>query len=296
MQKLKTFFYSITRSVTSPEYYADILKARLSFSIKYLVFLQFLLALFTTAFFMAVVALFDLSGVITNLKSSYPRDLVVRYQDGKLLLNQTTPFRIPLQRVLDAAASEDFRYLLTYESDENIRGAADVLAQQSFIVATETTVYVRDDEQSGMQTFLYDKQIEDTEVRSETIDGWLHGVENSPIVTQKWYVPLAGLLIFVILFSLFVLSALIVAAVYGVVVWVLGKLFAEQLLAGQTLSFVKAFQVVIHSMTLTSLLQVIVNTVAQSDVFSGLLYIVATVSWTVFLLYRTFHPTQKESK
>jgi hypothetical protein len=296
MQKLKTFFNSIIRSLTSPGYYADILKANLSFSIKYLVFLQFLIALVITVFFMALVAAFDLPRVIADIKSSYPKDLIMRYQDGKLLLNQTTPFRVPLHGALDIAASENFNYLFTYENDENIKGAADVLAQKSFIVATETTLYVRDDEYSGMQAFPHDSEVGNSEVRAENIDGWLNTVATSPFVTQKWYVPLAGLIIFAVLFPLFVISALIVAAIYAAVFWLLGKIFAEQLLAGQTLPFSKAFQVVIHSMTLTSLLQFVVNTVTQTDIFTGTVHITTTIAWTVFLLYRTFHPTQKESK
>lgn len=101
MSKLKTFAITFRKSLTNPGYYADILSAPFSFSLKYLFALLFFIALirgiaFSIAFIPTVP---KIPGYIEEtkqiIKSLYPVGLTVTIKDGALRSNVDEPYYIP---------------------------------------------------------------------------------------------------------------------------------------------------------------------------------------------------------
>ena len=81
MKKLKTFFYSLKRSVSDPSYYREIIKTKFDFSLKYLFFLVFII---TTAHLVSFAFKYPslrhsfkeyLPTIVNNIKNVYPKDL-----------------------------------------------------------------------------------------------------------------------------------------------------------------------------------------------------------------------------
>ncbi|MBW7960386.1 DUF1189 family protein [Patescibacteria group bacterium] len=100
MKKLKTFFYSLKRSVSDPSYYREIIKTKFDFSLKYLFFLVFII---TTAHLVSFAFKYPslrhsfkeyLPTIINNIKNVYPKDLEITIKDGRLSTNRDKPFII----------------------------------------------------------------------------------------------------------------------------------------------------------------------------------------------------------
>lgn len=101
MNKLIAFANTLKKSLTNPGYYADILSAPFSFSLKYLFVLLFLIALirgivFSIAFIPTVP---KIPGYIEEskqvIKNLYPPGLTVTIKDGSLRTNVDEPYYIP---------------------------------------------------------------------------------------------------------------------------------------------------------------------------------------------------------
>lgn len=289
MQKLRTFFRTLLLSCTSPEYYADILKAKFSFSLSYLIFFTLLLSLVTTAKVVIPLAVFDVRETITSLQQDIPRGVILTLDEGRLSINQPLPYKIaiPGEKEIDT----DLQYVVVFESDENVQGMSDVVAQNSLAVVTQTALYFRkDDAQGKYETYYFGDSKESGSLSSEQVNQLIDQVKNHPFIAKKLYIPVIGifLLLFITFFS--VIGALIGAAVYGVAVLIMSRLLATQIMAGQLLSYSKAVQVTIHSSTLLILLQTLLNTLVPGHPFQGILYFVAFLGWTAFLLSKAHTP------
>ncbi len=100
MKKGRAFFYILKNSVFNLDYYQDVIKAPLSLSLKYFYCLLFLVALA----FIVPVAIFFLTlsprtaeiskRVQEEVATFYPRDLVLKINDGRLSINQEEPYFI----------------------------------------------------------------------------------------------------------------------------------------------------------------------------------------------------------
>src|SRR3989344_4178481 len=104
MKKIKRFFTIFKRSLLDPKYYHDILKAKFSFSLKYLYTLLFFLALIHALIFSAQIAVFIpliprfIETAKTVVQNTYPDELVITIKDGQLSTNVKEPYSIPLPK------------------------------------------------------------------------------------------------------------------------------------------------------------------------------------------------------
>jgi len=99
--RIKAFFYCLKRTFTSPDYYADILKAPFSFSLKFFYGFFFLYALILTSFVTVryLLPLGDLLKFLPDkLVEMYPSELEVTIKDGEVSTNVAEPYAIPLSR------------------------------------------------------------------------------------------------------------------------------------------------------------------------------------------------------
>lgn len=299
MQKIKTFLRSFVRSCTSPKYYAEIIKTRFSFSLKYLFVFQLATTLIIALFVMIPLAAFNAVDLLNNLKSVYPSDLDMTVQDGRLSINQPLPYRVALpgmiqdDMMLDSGLEgtneyADIRYLAVFESDEYVQGADDVFDQNAFMVFTESTMYIREDDGRGLRVYPIPEG-EDFTLTSGMVNDTFSKITNSAFVQYKLYLPLVFLFFVLIFLPMMIVFSLLVVALFGFFVWLMTKLLAGPLLAGQALSYTKAVQVSIHSLTLINVLQALLGIIGEGELLTGGKFLLAFLAWTAFVLHQSFH-------
>lgn len=299
MQKIRTFIRSFVRSCTSPKYYAEIIKTRFSFSLKYLAVFQFLTTLIVSLFVLVPLAAFDVVGTLNSLKGMYPQDLDISVTNGRLSINKPLPYRIALpaafrdSAMIDSAVTEenyptDLQYLVVFESDEYVQGADDVLDQRAVFVLTETTMYIREDDGQGLRVYPIPEGENFTLTPGMVNDGF-NKVTGSPFIQNKLYVPLLFAFFFLILLPIMFIGSLIMVAVYGFFVWLMTKILSGPLLAGQVLSYTKAVQVSIHSLTLINVLHFLLRALGEGQLLEGGKFLLAFLVWTGFVLHQSFH-------
>ncbi len=99
MKKIKAFIYVFTKSLTSPNYYNDVIKTGFAFSIKYYLSLIAILSLLiATGVTIRLVPQVNstVSDIATQAKTIYPDDLIFTMQDGTWDVNRPQPFIVPM--------------------------------------------------------------------------------------------------------------------------------------------------------------------------------------------------------
>jgi len=97
MKKIKTFFYSFKNSILSTEYYKDIVKADVNFSIKYFVMLSFLASVITVSYMSVTLVPKTMSEIkffYQEAENIYPDDLVIEFKDSSWTANKEEPIFI----------------------------------------------------------------------------------------------------------------------------------------------------------------------------------------------------------
>lgn len=296
MQKIKTFLRSLWLSCTSPTYYAEILRTKFSFSLKYLFVFQFVITLVVAAFVLLPVSQINVVGILNNVKTIYPSDLEVSVQDGKLAINQPLPYRVSLPAMMDDqmrftrsnSEDSDIKYLVVFDSDANIKGAADVYAEDAFAVVTESTIYTREGEREGLRVNAIPNE-ESFTVNRSMVDQAFGKITSSKFVQQKLYLPLLAVFFVVIVLPMMVIGSLVMVAVYGFFVWLMAKILKTWMMAGQELSYMKAVQVSIHSLTLVNVLHFVLRWIGEGRILDGGKFWIAFLVWTAFVLYQSLH-------
>lgn len=295
MQKIKTFLRSFWLSCTSPKYYAEILRTRFSFSLKYLFVFQFVATLIIGAFVLIPLSAVNVVGLLENVRAIYPAELAVQVDDGRLSINQPLPYKVAIPDFSNQLGSKDWdiedsdvRYLVVFDSDENIQGASDVYDQDAFAVVTETTVYTRDGESDGLRVNSIPED-ETFTVNEEMVNDGFNKVTGSPFIQQKLYIPLVAVILLLIILPLMLLGSLIMVAIYGFFVWLMARILKNWMMAGQVLSYTKAVQVSIHSLTLVNVVHFGLGLIGEGEIISGGKFFLAFLVWTGFVLYQSLH-------
>lgn len=107
MNPLKTFFYSLKKSLFDPKYYQDVAKASFGFSFKYLLCLLFILTfiriLSFTGIYLKKQPLIqpEINKIMIYAENFYPKDLKLKIQNGQLSTNVKEPFIFDLEKKVD---------------------------------------------------------------------------------------------------------------------------------------------------------------------------------------------------
>jgi len=99
---------------------------------------------------------------------------------------------------------------------------------------------------------------------------------------------LAGIFLFIVLPAI-LLGSLVTVAVYGFFVWLMAKVLKSWMMAGQTLTYSKAVQVSIHSLTLINVLHFVLRWIGEGKILDGGTFLLAFLVWTGFVLYQSLH-------
>jgi hypothetical protein len=294
MNKLRTFFRTLFKSLTSPQYYTDVLRAKFSFSLTYFFVLQLFLAGLTTLRILVPVTVFDVPKLANEAVKLYPADLVITAKEGHISINKPLPYAIPLQseeEMKRKAAVDPYNQgekappanLVVFDSDKNIHGIKDVLDRDAFAVVTETSFYsLRSTSGSEVRSYPIPENLNGT-LSVDVVDQLKAKFLNHPVIANKLYVPIIGLFLLILVWPAMIVFRLLTAAVYAVVTF-----FILQFLPGiwkplGKLSYQKVLQVSLHSLTLPIVAAYIINWLGYTDVVVGWKYFVLYLIWTLFL-------------
>lgn len=282
MKSLLTFFRSVVKSSSDPQYGADIVKAPGSFSWKYFFFFNLILAVAVTVRMTIPVAMFELRQVSDAIVSQYPSDLEINLDEAGLTINQPLPYSVPINLGEFAGYEEMAEYpsnIVTFTTDAEVMGIKDFYAQDSFAVLTETSIYIMED-MDTREVKAIEMPVPETPlmVNAQMINAAVERFFELGFIKNKLYVGVffAMMLVFSIigmniarLWSTFIL---------GLIVFVAGKIFQS----AKQVSFGQAMRLVIHAVTPFIIVRFIAETVGFTFAGYGTLLFVAGVTiWSV---------------
>lgn len=282
MQAISTFFRTFIKSIISPAYYNDIVRAPYSFSWKYFLAFNLLGALLFGVIVGIPLSLINISGIIRQTAEVYPTDLEVNFNEQGISVNQELPYSVSLPVQWSQGAAEQVPMnLVTFINEEQATAGARVVeAYDSFAVVTPNTIYVREDEDTNeVRAYAVPEFQEPFMLDRTMVDGWVTRIADNPFFQQRWYAPVIALFIILFSYPFILLWKTVTLAFYSLLIWVITSITMRD----KQLGFGKIFQVGQHSMTLVTLLAIVVN-VLSFFTLGGVFYLIAFVIWTLFLI------------
>jgi len=143
MKKLKAFFYIFYNSLTSFEYYKDILNTSFSFSIKYLAMLALVATIITTAVLstkeipQVTKWIYEQKATFINL---YPQDLEVKVENNKWNINQPQPYIIKTPEIFVQEDTSMPKNFVIFDQKGTIN---DFESRDTLILINETNLLVK---------------------------------------------------------------------------------------------------------------------------------------------------------
>lgn len=255
MKRIKAFFYVFYKSISSPSYYNDVVKANLGLSVKYYGTLAFVLALVGSgvvlySFLPKVTGFID--SATTKVLDLYEDDLIVTASGGEVFINKPEPYIISFEDVFgdsDEAylAGEEVQMpqnLIVFDSAGTIDDLTNVY--DTLILVNNTNVIFQDEEGIRVESL------------SEVPDGTFEKKDLVELVSQvegfAVYVPyILGGLIFVGLVFYFAILKLIAIFFMTISLWVIGRI------RGLVYDFKTYFKILLHVITLPLLIETGIN-------------------------------------
>lgn len=247
---IKTFGYALKNSFINPSYYADVAKAKFSFSLKYLLGILFL-ANVVVAIVLSILG-FNLVNKIPNfvpnlytvLQDFYPQGLVIEVKDNKVSTNQPNPvyFDIPESFFTVTGVSKETEdYKVFKEYIEHI-GVIDTSANADeflnyktlFLVTEDKIAYIDSDNSTGgayqgIENYKVSKitGVEDTTITQSKYNAFLNTakpyLQNLPNYAKRLIVGFA--VAFPFLFTIMgLIYYLVVLVFYSLISLLLNKL------------------------------------------------------------------------
>lgn len=273
MKYLKTFWYIFTRSLADREYYRDVMKAPITFSIKYLYLFAVISAMVGVVMMgMAVfVSLPKIQEGVKNFKvnslEAYPIELVIKIENGELTSNVPEPYHISPFKM----KSEDYDHFITIDTKANVE---DYRASRSIILLTRNAAVYPDNNTGARKAGVYQVYEFNRIQKPLVLDYTLYKniiAKIEPLVNMIPLFVVGGMILFM-LFAPFIGGAvvfmiwLVQLLVLSLVPWLISKLFKNNY------SYRKVYQLGLHALTLpavaTNLL--LLFNYRQSFLFSGI--------------------------
>lgn len=247
--KLNTFLYVFKNSSFKPAYYADILKAKFSFSLKYFAALFLILSLLTSltvSFLLNQQVKPYVNKLQDQLPSFYPAELNITIINGQVQTNVQEPFFIPLDPGL---FPDDLNQALRQQPIQNIlvintkAKPEDIYKYQTFALLTSDALVIAETESDLRVQSL--QEIKDLTVNRQIVnDVW-----NKIIPYFKWIVPVVVLVLFLIVPSVTVVGKFIYLALFSILTFI-----AAKLLKHKAINYQKALQINLHAITLPTII------------------------------------------
>lgn len=249
MSRIETFLYSLQKSFTSPSYYADILRAPFSFSLKYFLFYFFLYAVVGTVFLgIQIVPPMDrfLSVLPQRIESVFPAELEIVIKDGELSTNVSEPYSVPLKVLEDAFSDQVLGASTVYGPVENLlvidtKGRIeDFHKYQTMMLLTRTHVIVYD-KNDAVKMYSLDSSM-DVTINRALVSSAVQKI--TPYI--KYVVPATVTVIF--LFFLICMPGYyqFYLMFFALLFWILSRI------SRLDISYFKSYQLGMHMCTITA--------------------------------------------
>ena len=137
---LKTFFYSLKKSLFESKYYKDVAKVNFWFSFKYLWFLLFILVIFKSIFLGGQYLKSrpqiqpGVNRLLTYTENFYPRGLELKIKNGQLATNVKEPYTFDLE---ENKWQTDQRHLLIIDTKGSIENYPNY---DTYVLATKNAI------------------------------------------------------------------------------------------------------------------------------------------------------------
>lgn len=247
MKRTKAFPYVFFHSLTSIEYYKDILKTRRSFSVKYFLVLASLATVITTLSYsvrVTPVVRTTINSVLTQLETMYPDDLVLTSKDNSWEINQDQPYILafpPMEKTESTDMPENF---IVFDKEGTID---DIDTYNTFVLINEKNILVKGTD-----------RLESYPIRDIPNGEFSKGSLNQAITNVQSFVWLVELLIVVLLTFSIAIYQFAFRAIYllfiGAFTWALSQV------AGTNYTYKQSLRLSIHTMTLPIVVELMVTT------------------------------------
>jgi len=238
MRRLKAFWYVYKRSLMDVDYYKDLLKIKVEFSLKYFLMLAATAALITTVRF-TVPAIprvqSTLDDLLNEFAAIYPDDLVITTQDGMWKINKPEPYTIPTPPILQIEDAELPMNLIVFDHGGTIN---DLDEQDAYVVINDVNLIALNS-QNRVEAYPLDS-LPNGELTKADIAEFIQGLRG---FTK--YIPLI-IVSFVLLGTLFYF--IIYRMLYLLVVSLV--LLATGNLKGMKNGFGTYYKIALHTLTL----------------------------------------------
>jgi len=238
MRRLKAFWYVYKRSLIDVDYYKDLIKVKVEFSLKYFFVLAATAALITTVR-LTVPAIPRVQNTLNNLLNEfaviYPDDLVITTQDGIWKINKHEPYAIPTPPILQIEGAELPMNLIVFDH----RGTINDLDEQDTYVVINDVNLIALNSQNRVEAYPLDS-LPNGEFTKADVSEFIQSLR-----VFARYVPLI-IISFVLLGTLFYFS--IYRMLYLLVISLV--LLAAGNLKGMKDGFGTYYKIALHTLTL----------------------------------------------
>jgi hypothetical protein len=244
MSKVKAFFYIIFKSLTSTDYYREVIRSEPSITMKYF----FALTLTVTVVATAVQGTYSVPRTrefvrssIDHVRDVYPEDMVIKIEEGQMTINRPSPFIIPLPEAVQMDPEQQYENILVY--DEN--GTLDDYGPYSTLfLVNKRNILVQGE--NAIEAYPI-RNFPEGEFTYETYNQILNRITD---LTR--YIPYV---VYLGLFFAYLVYFVIMRMIYLLVIALL--LLGSGMIMSVNYKFSKYYQIGIHAMTLPLLVELI---------------------------------------
>lgn len=286
-KKIKAFFYIFKNSAFKPLYYKDVLKAKFWFSLRYFLFLFFILS-FLTSTTISVFLLQKGRPFIAQVKQTvpkfYPANLEVNIKNGQVKTNVSEPYFIPLDPELfpkelgQALKNQPIQNILVIDTQVE---PSEIKKYQTFILLTkESVAFMADKGEIRIQSL---QDIKDMTVNQKVVkDLWQQA---SPVLDKV--IPFLIIILFLIIPPATIVGKFIYLVFLSFLTWIMALIFKAK-----KVNYPKALQINLQAITLptviTALFQVL-GAVPKIPFFQTIILLIFNL-----IIFTSIKPVQKK--
>ncbi|MFA5136732.1 MAG: DUF1189 family protein [Patescibacteria group bacterium] len=290
MNRLKTFWRTGFKSLTDPEYYSHILKARFTFSFKYLFLLLFFVFLVKTIFIALNMTplLPKVPSYVKDskeiLKNLYPPGLTIMVKNGILRTNVDEPYFIPFPKKLNIKDT----YLAVIDTQAQLNEAQKY--KTVFFVTKNAILYPDTRSSGGYKVFFLNKYDKLIILNQDSYNRIYNG-----IVPYFKYLP-------VVIYGVFVLTFLLLP-VFGALLYMSGimmyliiltfVLFIIARLLKKNVHYGQLYRMGMHGITFSILFDLAKSTIGITIPYT---FVLPFFAWMIIVLVTIERPHVQNKK
>lgn len=239
--------------------------------------LQFVLSLFTVVAVFILLARINTIQIISSVIELFPADLIVSTQQGKVMINQPLPYKIPFPEYGNTDNPLQAKNIVVFEKDGAIKSVQDIHDRSTLFAITETSFYMLK-KSNEMSVSAVPNVGEKLELTQDTLRTFGQRVMNHTFIKYKLYVPLITAIVVPFVLTYVLLMRFFVLIFLSFVSWIIAKIFLKN-----GLSYAAVYRLSMHSITPALLASTILGYVYKFDM-QGWFFALAYLVWTFICL------------